>query len=145
MMTRYSIPAKKGVSWGRKLEDVIRDTCRDELGIYPTDLFQAVAAVTGDSKNSIRQLQDLDDVPGLDSAAGRKNRSRAVALLLAIDASPESFDLTEDDLSPTLQRLGSRRVRKAIRDGWVAGESNPEPADSGQISDLTCVRASSGR
>ena len=136
---RYRIPART-VTWGDYLADQIREACAHE-GLNKSALFWAVAQCTDDgSRNTIAKLCDLHEPP-----VGRKDRSRAVALLLAIDVSPESLELAESDLSPTLQKLGSRRVRKAIRDGWVAGESNPEPADSGQISSLTCVRAGNGR
>ena len=136
---RYRIPART-VTWGDYLAEKIRTACEHE-GLNKSALFWAVAQVTDDgSRNTIAKLVDLTEPP-----VGRKDRSRAVALLLAIDVSPESLELAESDLSPTLHKLGSRRVRKAIRDGWVAGESNPEPADSGQISSLTCVRAGNGR
>lgn len=136
---RYRIPART-VTWGDYLAEQVRIACARE-GLHKSALFWAVAQITDDSsRNTIAKLCDLDEPP-----IGRKDRSRAVALLLAIDASPESLELSEDDLSPMLQKLGSRRVRKAIRDEWVAGESNPEPADSGQISSLTCVRDGSSR
>jgi len=134
-MNDYTIP-ERTVDWGDYLAWRIDEACK-RAGLTKSALFVAVGKVIGQSRNTIADLVKYAEVPPAES----KDATRAVALLLAINESPESFGLSVDELPPLMRKAGPAWIRAEVRKWWVAGESNPEPADSGQISRMTCVRA----
>lgn len=97
------------VNWGELLHHELRRYCMKH-DIDKSAIFAAVASVLGVSRPTIAKFENVPDVP-----LKQKDRSSAVALLLAIDADLAKYELSLKDRRGMLAEITPQRFVRLVR------------------------------